>query len=371
MTASPSDLVLVFGAGATKACGGPMTNEILPKAFRSHAQAPFTRKDHLAMLTEFLTERFNLPEASVRQDRHFPALPLLMSLVDTAIDRKQPFGSKWEIERLGQVRAALEYKIFALLQRELEKIGGGETLYYSLFKRIADKTQAPPQMISLNYDIVADSELYLLSREKLPERYAFPDYGCDIQTPRYLQNAELRYGTILKLHGSLHWMCCSLCNRLDIGYSGRSSRFVKLNAELFEEMDELEGRYESHGIQCRDSGCEGHVRPILITPTHRKDYRNPHVARIWYEADRLLRQAKRVIFIGYSLPDDDVEVIYLFKQALAHLAGEAITVVERVPIDDQNNQVGSRYRSLFGDSLDWHSEGFEVWLKSAANQLAV
>ncbi len=30
-----SDAVLVFGAGATKACGGPLTNEILPETFRN------------------------------------------------------------------------------------------------------------------------------------------------------------------------------------------------------------------------------------------------------------------------------------------------------------------------------------------------
>jgi hypothetical protein len=138
--------------------------------------------------------------------------------------------------------------------------------------------------------------------------------------------------------------------------------------ELFHETDEIEGRYEPYGVQCRDSrNCRGHVRPILITPTHRKDYRNPHIARIWYEADRMLRHADKVVFIGYSLPDDDVEVIYLFKQALAHLDASRVTVVETVAMDDRTNQVGERYRALFGDSLDWRSEGFAGWLQSNPN----
>ena len=28
-----TETVLIFGAGATKACGGPLTNEILPRTF--------------------------------------------------------------------------------------------------------------------------------------------------------------------------------------------------------------------------------------------------------------------------------------------------------------------------------------------------
>ena len=31
--------IFIFGAGATKACGGPLTNEILPGAFTAGASA--------------------------------------------------------------------------------------------------------------------------------------------------------------------------------------------------------------------------------------------------------------------------------------------------------------------------------------------
>ena len=39
-------------------------------------------------------------------------------------------------------------------------------------------------------------------------------------------------------------------------------------------------------------------------------------------------ESKRAIFIGYSMPEDDVEVIYLFKRGLAKLMPRAITIVE-------------------------------------------
>jgi len=79
----------------------------------------------------------------------------------------------------------------------------------------------------------------------------------------------------------------------------------------------LDDQY-AYKAQCPE--CQTRLRPILITPTYRKDYRNPHLARIWYDAERALQRANRVIFVGYSLPDDDVEVIYLLKRGLGTLS---------------------------------------------------
>jgi hypothetical protein len=100
------------------------------------------------------------------------------------------------------------------------------------------------------------------------------------------------------------------------------------------------------------------VRPILITPTHRKDYRNPHIARIWHRAERTLREADHVVFVGYSLPDDDIEVIYLLKRGIIK-PSRRVTVVEYDGEDrePEKNPTYMRYRSLFGD-VDWRNKGF-------------
>lgn len=66
------------------------------------------------------------------------------------------------------------------------------------------------------------------------------------------------------------------------------------------------------------------------------------------------------------MPDDDVEVIYLLKRSLAHLQPNQITVVELdktvPPLRLEQNTVGRRYRTLFGDGVDWHPEGMDAWL---------
>jgi hypothetical protein len=55
--------IFIFGAGARKVCGGPLTNEILPDAFTAGASADpeanaLRGKDFLPTLEEFLGSNF-------------------------------------------------------------------------------------------------------------------------------------------------------------------------------------------------------------------------------------------------------------------------------------------------------------------------
>ena len=297
----------------------------------------------------------------MRKPEHFPPLPLVLSLVDTALDRDDAFSTNWPPSELRKVREALEYAIFALLEYRLRTIGP----HYRIFLDALYKTH-PPQsvtIISLNYDIIADNAMSGVAERK--GQLALPEYGCDIATDAYRR--EARFGTLLKLHGSLNWLYCPNCHRLDLGIAGSGRRTVKMLNQLYGAVD-LDARYrgDSNRTLCPD--CETRLRPVLITPTQKKDYRNPHIARVWYEASRALREAKRAIFVGYSMPDDDVDVVYLFKRGLAEVDRRAITVVEYatgVGAALDRHPVGLRYRALFGGDIDWRSEGFGAWTKAA------
>ena len=140
--------------------------------------------------------------------------------------------------------------------------------------------------------------------------------------------------------------------------------------ELY-QVNPLEARYSCHGFPCPQ--CATFVEPVLITPTQLKDYRNPHVAKVWTLAETALREADRAIIIGYSLPDDDLDVIYLLKRGLGQLANRApgnITVVEKASeVATQaigKHPVGRRYRSIFGPNIDWRTDGFEGLLADSA-----
>lgn len=355
---SPIGPVLILGAGATKACLGPLTNEIL---FESDRVAQnFQRQDYVTLVDGLLTNIFRLPPKKVRVKTSYPGLPLLMSLIDTAIDRGQPLGLNHDVATLREVRAAIEYTIFAVLEYKLR--GDIPQFHVEAINRLFPKAMEP-RLISLNYDIIADNTLARRSPE------SFPDYGCEIQTDAY--RTWPKFGKLLKLHGSLNWLYCPNCHRLDVAVSGTGHTFSKALQALFNSPNkegDLDQRYSSGGGFCKN--CKTVVRPVMITPTQKKDYRNPHIAQVWYKAEEMLRSASSVVFVGYSMPADDVEVIYLFKRGLAHLTPQQIAVVES---DDKNrsvdeHDVGQRYQSVFGQGIQWHTCGFEGWLKETAKR---
>lgn len=348
---APKTIVL-FGAGSTKACGGPLTNEILPEAFEPTVRNEIEREYYIDLLDEFLIENFHVPPQQVdRTDTDYPTLPLLLSLVDTAIDRNQPMGPNWPVDKLRQVRRALRYMVFALLDYKLRRLS--HNYYADLLHAMDPACNDTPTVISLNYDIIVDNAMVNHSNY-------LPDYGCDIDTGIY--KAQQHHGTLLKIHGSLNWSYCPSCNRLELGVA-ESGRTYKMLEELYQE-NPLEPRYSCHGFECPQ--CSTFVEPVLITPTQLKDYRNPHVQRVWTLADQALRDAERAIIVGYSLPDDDLDVIYLLKRGLGQLAKrspQSITVVEWTNEDAMRaigkHPVGRRYRSIFGPDIDWRTNGFE------------
>ena len=79
--------VLFLGAGATKVIKGPMTDEILPALYDAKkrilpADDPGGR---VGQVVGFLERTFNVSEQLPKEQ--YPSLPLLMSLLDTALDR--------------------------------------------------------------------------------------------------------------------------------------------------------------------------------------------------------------------------------------------------------------------------------------------
>ncbi len=352
--------VIIFGAGATKDCGGPLTNEILPEALASNVTYTM-QQDALTLLQAFLNENFPAV-APLQRPQDYPSLPLLLSLIDTALDRKQPFASAWPPDRVAEVRQAVEAAIFAVLDFRSPQ---QETASYSrMLELVYPALQPEAAVISLNYDMILDLAMFDLCAQRKPD--SVPSYGCDIKTEGYQSHES--WGRILKIHGSVNWMYCYQCHHLEIGWSSKRSAPSRIGQFFFRSLDD---QY-AHKSQCPE--CCTPLRPILITPSHRKDYRNPHIARIWYEAERTLQRANRVFFVGYSLPDDDVEVIYLLKRGLgtpvgtpgSALPSNQITVIE---MDDQHRKldahpVGQRYRALFGDGIDFRTEGFGAWVSA-------
>lgn len=357
------ETILFLGAGATKSVQGPMTDEILPRMYADKALlASADPKGLVARLVQFLETEFHV-HAGLSKEQ-YPGLPLLMSLLDMALDRREIFSAQWDVTVLAELRQAIELGIFDVLEEALMKFPTNN--HYSLLDRLFPLPKTP-RVITTNYDLVVDTSMMNLSRKWRPVG-GLPNYHCGIANQAPV-GPDQRFGSLLKLHGSLNWLYCRTCQRMELGATD-STRFLSIYGQIM--GPDLRSSFTADGEECRI--CRTQLRPLLVAPSHLKDYRNPHLAQVWYEAQHMLRESSRAVFIGYSLPDDDVEVIYLLKRGLSHITDpKKITVVEYcagnplIPLQD--HPVGRRYRALFGD-VDWFPGGLDAWLASAPGPLA-
>lgn len=350
-----SGTVLFLGAGATKSVKGPLTDEILPTFYAEQAQlAASDPTGPVARLVHFLETEFHMQPGLSKE--LCPGLPLLMSLLDLALDRREAFNREWDVDVIGKLRKAIELGIFDVLEQALNKFP--TTNHFGLLQKVFP-FPAIPQIISTNYDLVADTALIYVG-QGVQAPGGLPDYHCELANVSAVGPVQT-FGTLLKLHGSVNWLYCQSCKRLELGATD-STRFLSIFGKVVGH--DLRSSLTADGTPC--SVCGQKLLPLLVAPSHLKDYRNPHLSRVWFEAQRLLRQADRVIFVGYSMPDDDVEVVYLVKRGLAHIQNpKQITVVEycenNPSIALPDHPVGRRYRTLFGD-VDWCAAGLDNWL---------
>ena len=116
-----SGTILFLGAGATKSVNGPMTDDILPAIFAEKSRISVSGpKGRLAKLVEFLQDEFHVSPGL--QKELYPGLPLMMSLLDMALDRRELFDTQWDVNILAELREAIELGNFRRARRRPHEI---------------------------------------------------------------------------------------------------------------------------------------------------------------------------------------------------------------------------------------------------------
>src|SRR5262249_9614917 len=130
---------------------------------------------------------------------------------------------------------------------------------------------------------------------------------------------------LYKLVGSLHWMYCPACQRLDALFYSENA----LPSEAVRAFNaaRLGAAYRDKARLCPRDHCNAEMRPVIVSPSPLHDRPNPHIAQARYGAERALQQADAVIFIGYAMNPSDLELTYLLHRGLAGLPPERVTVV--------------------------------------------
>jgi len=244
-----------------------------------------------------------------------------------------------------------------------------DTLYqkfasYLLLARMRGGIESDPfSVISLNWDSLLEESVYQVLRKTDGIGKADVDHCVyttplddSPHTPSPKQKAAGIFNVkILKIHGSISWLRCPNSNHLYTGLGcthnaydtylrDRKSPFI---AENYPDVEEISSPL---------------LEPFIITPTYAKVFDQPHIQATWHNAYIELREASRIVFIGYSLPEADYHFRTLLRRAIRKETDiEVVLYTDDEPPSESEKESSApslnynssfavdRYRRLFGD----------------------
>jgi SIR2-like domain len=300
--------VYFIGAGASKQDRFPLTNELKHGVAWAILQVP----ERFETLAEYLRYLYNVHEVAFQEsariwdglrqrvsDRlqtecnQMPEVTDLLSDLDWMIREQSSFGPglhagdaahRSSVSDLGAVRDLV-------VQALCYCLGTYDNLdAASITREFIQLIKPHDSLITTNWDLLLDA-----ARDarfgSAPE-----DYGTT-------GNVVLEGGTepqgeerpkLLKLHGSLSWRYCQRCQRL-----------------VIDPLHHVAGERQERAT-CL---CTCRFSELIVTPGFVREYRNVHLLNIWGEALLSMAQASEWIFVGYSLPADDVGIRTLLLKA--------------------------------------------------------
>ena len=296
-----------------------------------------------------------------------PRLEDVFTLIDQSISHKNYCaGFNWQ--ELELVRKALFNAIVLLFHTHESQVPPKAQEFYRLVagyfveERVnAGQEGHPFSIISLNWDCILENAIYWFLDQCGGDNvdidyccYTTPLEGTSRHTPSINQKAVGLFNTkFIKLHGSVNCVVCPNCNRL---YTGLGAP-----RELLEEY--IAGKICPRCYKVRDvAGStalnEPALEPLIISPTFIKEFNNAHIQMIWHNAYIDLCEAKKVVFVGYSLPEADYHLRTLLKRAIRKDA-ELVVVLTKKDKPPTNCEehirekyAASRYSAFFGSAPD-------------------
>jgi NAD-dependent SIR2 family protein deacetylase len=257
----------------------------------------------------------------------------ILSFVDIAIERNEPLGNDYDIDNLGQIRYSFEYAICHSILESTKNVLIGPLQRMINYEQ--NVLNSDLSIVTTNYDYIP---------EIVTKRNCI--YGKDNQNIKFNHYVSYNGTNLFKLHGSTHWGYCSNCKELVLLEE-------KYSIDDYFRVEKFSNKTSSVGA----CSCGYYFRPLIITPTYLKNYQNYYLNQIWTQTFKILKNAERLIFVGYSLPDDDIEVLYLLKTAINKNC--KIVVIEYDPKQNNylENAIYKRYNKLLANKIEWHGCG--------------
>lgn len=271
--------VYVVGAGFSKGLGYPLTSELLLRLWNRIEHPEL--KIRLGNVISFHHPRFDC-----RNYGSFPNVEELLSEMkanEHLYHSSRQYEGKFTENDLKNLQRTILLEISRLFRELSRKVNLRKPVEHWL-KAFRDRVKCEEAVIiSFNWDLILDELIFGTNPNK--KSYGFSKNTFD--------------GPILlKPHGSLNWFArdlhCPIRDDKNILLLGRGK-----GAKAFE---------------CRKLWADNRKDPPLIAPpVHLKQFEEPIFREQWQKCTSVLSTAKKVFFLGYSMPAADYHARFIMR----------------------------------------------------------
>lgn len=365
--------VYIVGAGFSKHAGLPLQNDFTkallePRANESHPMRPLV--EHLG---KFVHDAFDHQKEA--NARFWPSLEDVFPNIDLAANTGHHLGHEHAPSSLRMTRRVLLARMIRMLDERYALAESAEDADWRRLDRFFRKLDTQNSaFISINWDTVIERKLAALPKKhsvayrcgELPA--TFPRTGNVIAEDKTSDGATAV--PVVKIHGSVNWLYCDNCRQL-YWFPPKDGLSVSMQLITGNEADRLKLKDVTGCAKWRCINCtDVPLTTRIATFSYLKALDFPMFERSWLSAEHLLRQAKRWIFIGYSLPAADYEFKHLLKRVQLSMRTPPEFVVITGGPRAATDSVYRNYQGFFGRGIRKQENFFPNGLTAKAIEAA-
>lgn len=337
------ECVYVVGAGFSAGLGYPLTSDLL---FRLWSKLGGTFRRNLTRVIKFHHTGFD--------EERFTTFPNVEELLSEMLVNEKLFMASRQYEgnftlaELNDLQRELLLRIFDWFHELSDGIDWNPASDEWLHKFSGRVYQEKAALISLNWDLVLDRLLFCDNLGK--DSYRLGAGGSPV---------------LLKPHGSLNWF------EHDQGRHIKDDKLV----EIF-SLDGKDQVYAFRHYRAPISKNERTYTPLIVPPVHLKEFGRPIFTALWQESVSVLSTAKKVVFLGYSMPANDLHVKFIMRCGF-HNQVEGVPTRGRkrtratgpaeVVIVNPDQSAARRIAAVIGagHNCQWFSSPVSDWVKKS------
>ena len=333
---STARTVYVVGAGLSYYAGLPLQSDFTAKILAARGFKKGPSRKMVRHLDRFVQDVFHFAKTS----DSWPELEDIFTFVDMSANTGHHLGCKYAPKELRQIRRELLARTVRMLHQRFErakKKDAPERKQFTAFLKSLNINKS--SFVSLNWDTSVER---ILLENSPGTRFSYGDgireacFSSDGQIDMPPSSSD-RGLQIAKMHGSANWLYCDNCRRV----------FWFPPAETLRIADQIVGGADDCSKCCY---CDVELGTRIATFSYRKALDFPMFHRSWSLAEKKLRNSRRWVFIGYSLPAADFEFKYLLKRVeLACSEQPEIFVVTGGTDMAAIDRTLKNYQGLFGE----------------------